>query len=387
MTTYTMEWKNPIIYNPIDRVVYSHDLSEVNDDYTYRNPIVNARIYNSANSLAGSIQEKNEAKIRAFYNNGTEETNYRDMAVSAFDQVNKAVETGDKSVAAAIITSKEYTVLQDTVVLGTNEELIRTGILVGLFEEIATPSLTGKFLNFANDVQYFTNLPESKSPEPTFGAASTTTVEVPKHGGSVAITDRARQVINQGTDVFSRLVGQLQQKRLKSENELTAEEIETIDGVSPITGVDFGLRAGTPPLSSTTPSAVWTSIINYFEGTVSGADFNTIVSKGFIYNEYVSNDQVRGLYQPINNQSAVNEQSSSVPGISGVTWVRDDTMDSSTIIYVLDRTKCIKIFRGPTIAYTVRDPDTETEKYVTKSHMLPKTVDNTAIRAVTGSAA
>jgi hypothetical protein len=309
------------------------------------------------------------------------------MAYSVYGKLNKAVETGDRSLAGAIITSKEYTLLQDTVILGTQEETIKTGILTGIFEEIPTPTLTGKFLAFANDVQYFTNLPESKSPEPTFGGVSATTVEVPKHGGAVAITDRARQVINTGADVFGRLVSQLLLKRAKSENELTAEEIETIDAVSPITGVDFGLRAGTPPLSSTTPSALWTSIINYFEGTSTNAEFNTIISKGFIFNEYDSNDQVRGLYQPINTQSAVNESSSAVRGLSGVTWYRDDTMDSSTIIYVLDRNKAIKIFRGPTIAYTVKDPDTETEKYVTKSHMIPKTVNQSAIRAVTGSAA
>jgi len=386
MTILTLEYRNPIIYNPVVGKIFEHDLTEVNDSYEYRNPIVNVKAYNRANSLAGSVSEKNEARISAFYNNGTEESNHRDIATKFFGQMNKAVETGDASLAAAIITSKEYTVLQDSVILGTNEEIIRTGVLVSLFEEIPTPTLTGKFLSYANDVQYFTNLPESKSPEPTFGTASTTTVEVPKHGGSIAITDRARQVINTGGDVFSRLVSQLLQKRSKSENELTAEEIET-NTSGPITGVDFGLRAGTPPLSSTTPSALWTTIINYFEGTVSGAQFNTIISQGFIFNEYISADQVRGLYQPINNQTAVNEQSSSVPGISGVSWVRDNTMDGTTDMFVLDRNKAIKIFRGPTIAYTVRDPDTESEKYVTKSHMIPKTVDSTAIKQVTGVAA
>ena len=379
MSNITKQFKNPIIFNPVDHTIYMDDLSQLNDSYQYTNPIMNAKSY----SLAASAKTEDPLRVTEnFYNNGTEETNFADIANDFYSGINKARETGDRSKAAAIITSKEFTLFQDTVVLGTNEETIRTGILTQLFEDVNTPTLVGKYRAFANDLVYFTNLAESKSPEPTFGAASETTIEVPKHGGAVAITDRARQVIQGADAIYSRLIGQLQQKRSLSESIIVRNAIEAIAATNDQTGVDFGVRSGSPPVSTTNPIDTLIKLVNFFEGT--NGIFNTFVSNALPYIEYVNNDLVRGVGTPLSSVGTANESSGPLPGASGVTWYRDNLMTTLTEGYAMDRNKAGRNFRGPTRAYTVTDPDTETEKYVTKSHFDCVIVDGTVIARVTG---
>ena len=375
---FMKSYKNPIIHNPEDHIIYQDNPArKLDDNYVYENPIMNARGF----SLAASSKDTDPLRItEVFYGE------HADTANDFYSKLNKAKETGDRSLAAAVITSKEYTLLQDSAVLGQNEELIRTGILTQIFEEIAAPNLAGKWNTFANDVRYLTNLPESKSPEPTFGGVSQTTIEVPKHGGSIAITDRARQVIN-GADVFGRLVSQLLQKRSLSESIIVRTAIEGIAATNDQTGVDFGIRSGTPPASTQNPIDLINTLINFFDAT--RGSWDTIVSKSFIFNEYSLNDIVRGgsVLNPLPQVGTVQEQSGPVPALQGVTWFRDNLMSSSTNMYVMDRTQAGKSFRGPTRAYTVTDPDTETEKYVTKSFFTTYIVDGTLIARVTGVAA
>jgi len=384
MTSLTKQYKNPIILNPADHVVYMDNLKPLNEDYKYETPIYNAKAY----SLAASAKHDDPLKItEVFYNNGTEETNFSDIANDVYSKLNKAKESGDRSLAAAIITSKEFVGLQDNLILGQNDEIIRQGILTQLFEEVAAPTLTGRWLSWANDLRYLTNIPESKSPEPSMGTASVISVEVPKHGGAVAITDRARAVITDGGNVFSRMTAQLQQKKARSESIIVRDAIEAIAATNDQTGVDFGARAGTPPGSTTNPTDLINTLITFFEATA--GIWDTVVSKAFIYNEFALNDVVRGgnTLNPLPPIGSVTESIRNVSVLPGINWYADNIMSSSTNMYVMDRGRAGKSFRGPTRAYTVTDPDTETEKYVTKSFFATYIVDGTLIARVTGVAA
>ena len=365
MSIITKEFSNAVIYNPVDRCVYEDNPSRrLNDSYEYGERILNAKRYMEIKNDNKSTDPLKLTDV--FYGKHAENAN------DIYSKLDTARKTQDQSLASAIITSKEYTVFQDSVLLGTNEEVIKTGVLVSIFDEISTPTLTGKWGSFANDLKWHQNIPESKSPEPSFGTAAEVTIEVPKHGGAVAITERARQVIN-GVDVFGRLVSQLQQKRLAAENEAVAEEIESNTTVLS-GGVDFG--------GSTNPGDTWAAIINYFDG-VNGT-FDYFASKAQNYTEYLFNTRVTPTVQPIPAVGSVNEQISSAPGLPpGTLWVRDNFFDDLTKGFAFDR-DAIKIFRGPSRAYTVTDPDTETEKYVTKTHFLPETVDSTLIRRIDG---
>jgi len=384
MTDLVKTFKNARILNPADHVVYVDNGKPLNEDYVYETPVMNSKAY----SLAASAKSDDPLKLTdAFYNNGKEETNFADQANTVYQQLNKAKETGDRSLAAAIITSKEFTALQDNLILGSNDELIRQGILTQIFDEVAAPLLTGRWLTWANDVQYLTNIPESKSPEPTMGTASVISVEVPKHGGAVAITDRARQVITDGGNVFSRLVTQLQQKKARSESIIVRDAIQAIAATNDQTGVDFGARSGTPPASTQNAIDLLNTLVTFFDSTA--GQWDTIVSKSFIFNEFILNDTIRGgnTLNPLNPIQSVQEQVSSVGVLPGVQWYRDNLMTSSTNMYIMDRARAGKSFRGPTRAYTVTDPDTETEKYVTKSFFATYIVDGTLIARVTGVAA
>jgi len=237
-------------------------------------------------------------------------------------------------------------------------------------------------------LKWFRNIPEGKSPEPSFGKVSETPFTVLKNGGAVAITDRARDVIN-GANIFQRLVGQLQEVRLQDENLMVTEEIESNTGNTE-SGVDFGARSGTPPASTQNPLALINEINNDFGGTQRpDIRWDLFISRGFIYNEYITNDIVRNLYtQPIPQQTPQDlNVSSGVPGFpSYVTWVRDDTISNTTDGWALNRT-AIKKFRGPTVQYTVTDPEKEYTKYTTKTHLSVETVKPELVYQITDIAA
>ena len=101
---------------------------------------------------------------------------------------------------------------------------------------------------------------------PSKGTGSTTTVNIQKHGGAVAITQRAQAVIN-NDNPFQRLVTQMGQKKLFDENDMIADVIEAVTATT-YAGVDFGLRAGTPPLSSTNPVDFLATTISTFEALI-----------------------------------------------------------------------------------------------------------------------
>ena len=378
MSEYTRTFKNAVIYNPVTRTVHEDNpsMSLEREDFQYGNTILNAKRYQQIKKDNNSTDPLKITDV--FYNNGNGH-NYADQANEFFSGINDARQTHDQSKAAAIITSKEYTLLQDSVVLGMNEEVMKEGILVSLFEEIATPNLTGKWGSWANDLKWHTNIPESKSPEPSLGKSSEVTIEVPKHGGAVAITERARQVINLG-DPFSRLVRQLQSKRLESENEIVADEIESNTAHS-ITGVDWGARSS--GVSSNNPLDKFNEFVTTFE-TLTGQP-NLFVSKWLGLAELNQNDFVKGTTQPLRaiGGQTFGEAKTQFPVLNGITYVADNAIDSTTAGWLLN-SDAIKIFRGPSRAYTVTDPDTETEKYVTKTHFLPETVNAANIFTVTG---
>ena len=379
----TKQYKNPIIFNPVDKTIYQDDLSPLDDKYTYQNPIVNAQAYSLA---ASSKSDDPLALTDVFYNNGKEETNFADMANTMYSGLNKSRTTGDKSLAAAIITSKEYSIINDaTTLLGTQEEPAKNGILTQIFQDVNTDTLTGRYRTFTDDLVYFTNIPESKSPEPTFGAATEVTVEVPKSGGAVAITDRARQVISGIDAEYRRLINRLQGKRQKSESITVRNAIEAIAATNNQSGVDFGATTGTPAVATYNPSLLlWPAIQNFFDGQ--NRNFDTFVSNALPFYEYVGNYNTRGtvLTPPASVPGNINESVRSAPGLEGVRWFVDNLMTTLTEGYAIDSSLAGKNFRGPTRAYTVTDPDTETEKYVTKSHFDCLIVDATAIARVTG---
>ena len=288
------------------------------------------------------------------------------------------------SKAGAVITSLDYSAFQDTTFLGSNQETnIRTGILAGLFQTVPMPVLSGKWISaMSNDLKYYRNLMETESPVPSKGTGTTTTVTIQKHGGAVAITQRAQAVIN-NDNPFQRLVTQMGQKKLFDENDMVADVIEANTG-NTYAGVDFGLRSGTPPLSSTNPVDFLAATVGTFEAL--SQNINLFISRGLAFWEYTYNDIIRGgslAGNPAPAQGNINEQISSFPGLDGVRWARDNAITSLTAGWALND-NAIKCFRGPSRNYTIADEDIETTKYVTKNYFLPQTVDASLIYKVTG---
>jgi hypothetical protein len=286
-----------------------------------------------------------------------------------FTEIREAKKTRNASLAAAIITSKDYSLLQDVVVVAENPEFIETGIISGLFEETPINQLSGKYRDFAHDLKWYRNIPEGKSPEPSFGSVSEVSFRLFKHGGAVAITDRARDVIN-GGNIFSRLVNQLQEVRLADENDLVVDEIET-NTANTEAGVDFGQMTGTA--STNNPKGVIAEInADFGNSTRPELRWDLFLTKSRVFSEYVTNTFVSG--SPYVANIAQNPEngniSSGVPGFpSYVTWARADelSLDSGKDGIALNRA-AIRKWRGPTRQYTITDPEKEYQKYTTKTH-------------------
>jgi len=377
----------PVVWNPSDNIVY------VDDPYrkqpTYEIPLMNVAAYMASLPHASKAASVNSPLEEIYFNNGKEEYNFLDKAISFTDAIHQAQQAGSplerRSKAAALITSTDYSDFQNVTIIGQSTQApILRGITKQQFETISLPNLSGKFASFDDDLRWLTNIPEGKSPEPSGGFGSTITVSVQKHGGAVAITERAEMVIN-GDNPFPRLVSRLQDKREQSENAMVVAEIEG-NTAHTQAGVDAGLRSGTPPVSQTNPEATITALIGISEGL--NKPFNLMFSKGFIFNEWSLNDVIRGAgnLSPLPTQTNINESTSPFPAYGGVTWVKDNAFSSSTAGWIMN-SDAIKNFVGPTRAYTVADPDAETRRYVTKAYFSPDTVEAANIYEVTGIAA
>jgi hypothetical protein len=336
-------------------------------------------------SKAASVNSPLEA---IYYNNGKEEHNFLDYAISYTDQIHQIQNLGSalerRSKAAALITSTDFPDFVNTSIIGVSTQApIKKGITKAQFEEVSLPNLSGKYASFDDDLRWHTNLPEGKSPEPSAGFGTTISVTVQKHGGAVAITERAEMIIN-GDSPFPRLVSRLQDKREQSENAMVVAEIESNTAHSQA-GVDAGSRSGTPPVSQTNPLDTITTLIGISEGL--NKPFTKFFSKGFIYNEWILNDIIRGApLSPLPAQDSINESVSAFPAYGGVQWVKDNAFTSSTAGWLLND-EAIKTFRGAIRAYTVLDPDAETKRYVTKVYFSTDTVEPANVYRVTGIAA
>ena len=363
------------------RVYFEND----EEDYNFENrsnqfqdDLLKARAISSRHDRDIAIRKLQTGKHRDFYDSNV-------IAQACNPTIrNHAIEV-ERSRAAAVITSQNYANFQSNAAITgiLADPRIRTGILVGLFETVNLPTLSGKYAAFTDDLKYFRNLAETKSPEPSGGTGTIQTVTVQKHGGAVAITDRATMVINQDNP-FQRLVTRMGLTAQKDENAMMAAEIQSNTG-NTISGVDFGIRTGTPPSSTQNPIDLITSMLTTSES--SNVNFDLFISKGFMWAEYSTNDIVRGGVNTVPiTQTNLNEQISPFPLFGGVTWARDNAITSSTAGWLLT-SQAIKAFRSISRNYTIANQDTETTKYVTKNYFLPKTIDTSLVYNVTGIAA
>lgn len=381
----TKKIENPVVIDHTTGVVYNDNFKVKNVfdlDFKSLDPILDAR--------AWSRLPKDQSKTAAVGSDPLKISDvflgkYSDLANQMFSELKTARKTRDQSLAAAIITSKDYALLQDTVVVAENAEIIETGIVSGLFEEQAINQVSGKFRDFAHDLKWYRNIPEGKSPEPSFGSVSEVSFRLFKHGGAVAITDRARDVINQG-NIYSRLVNQLQSVRLADENEMVVEELESNTGNSEA-AVDVGQRTGTA--STNNPQAFLAEInADFGNSTRPEQRWDLFLSKSFIFNEYINNDFIKGANLPLISQEPQNGNvKTNIPGFpSYVSWALADELSSSTDAIAMNR-QAIRKWRGPTRQYTITDPEKEYTKYTTKTHFAVSTLKPELIYVVTDIAA
>ncbi len=376
--------ENPIVTDPVAGLILKDKplIKNVFDlDFKEQEPILDARAWNSL--------QKNESKTAAIGSDPLKIADvflgkYADTANQMFTDIKEAKRTRNASLAAAIITSKDYSLLQDSVVVAENPEFIETGVVSGLFEETAINQISGKYRDFAHDLKWYRNIPEGKSPEPSFGSVSEVSFRLFKHGGAVAITDRARDVIN-GGNIFSRLVNQLQEVRLADEDYMVVDEVES-NTTNTEAGVDFGAMTGTA--STNNPKALIAEInADFGNSTRPELRWDLFITKSRVFSEYVTNTFVSGspyVANPAQNPENGNS-STGIPGFpSYVTWVRADEMslDSGKDGIAMNRS-AIRKFRGPTRQYTITDPEKEYTKYTTKTHFAVETIKPELIYLVT----
>lgn len=368
------------VWNPEDHCIYLDKPSNKGHQIKYEDKVMDALAWAKGNNLIKQDNEKGLAAAATigdpsdlqdcFFGPWIELADYRDQDVQT------ARKTNDKGLAASIITSTDYDLFAQPTILGESVETISPGVLLNFWADVATPRLKGQWQDTTTGVEYYLNVPEGELPEPSKGLAAVIDIDVPKHAGGVEITERADLVLG-GNNPYASLVTALGQKRLLRENGLVAAELENTTTV--ISGVDFGLRAGTPPSSSNYPNDLWQTIIDSFVG----GSFNGVASKNLVFNEYKNNDYNKG-YQNTSLNVSTPDASGPAPGVDGVTWFRDQAIVSATKLWAADRDKSGKNFRGPVRSFDISSERTESRSTWIKSYLQVKIVDQDFIREVTG---
>jgi len=366
-----------LVWNPVDHVVYLDNPSIPAESIRYDTPVLDSRAWTEQvrNKAASAVAVGSDplALTDVFFGE------YAELANEMLQEMHLSRQQRDRQRAASVVTSQHYTVLQDAIILGESTDAIKTGVLAGLFDDVAVPTLNGKWIDYTTGVDYETNVPEGVAVEPTRGTATSTTYTLPKHMGGVAITERAEAIIN-GDNIFARLVNELSRKRLYAENGLVATELETATTVA---GVDFGERSGTVPFTSTKDplNGILLTVADTLDsnnGTLTG-----LASKNQVWFEYITNDYIKGI-NTANPSITPNESVGPAPGLPGVTWFRDNAISAATKLWAVDRSKGGKNFRGPVRSFQVMDPKTETTEQFLKSYFLCEIVDTGLVREITG---
>lgn len=375
------------VWNPEDHIVYLDNPANKGHQIKYEDPVLDALAWAKASNLIKPDNEKGLAAAAmignpsepedAFFGPWVELANcYEADKLTAQREYQQR---GDKGLAASIITSTDYDLFQQPAILGESVETISPGVLLNFWADVATPRLKGQWQDTTTGVEYYLNVPEGELPEPSKGLAAVVDIDVPKHAGGIEITERADLILG-GNNPYASLVTALGQKRLQRENGLVAAELENATTV--ISGVDFGLRAGSPPSSSNYPNDLWQTIIDSFVG----GSFNGIASKNIVFNEYKNNDYNKGYQTPSLNVTTP-DASGPAPGVDGVTWFRDQAIVSATKLWTADRNKSGKNFRGPVRSFDISSERTESRSTWIKSYLQVKIVDQDFIREVTGVSA
>src|SRR5215510_2297152 len=373
------------VWNPEDHCVYLDNPSKKGDQIVYADKVMNAIAWAKGTNAIPQNHTKGLAAAES-YQGGLDIPDvfygpFAELADCRDQDIVTAQRTNDKGLAASVITSADYDLFTQPVVLGESVETIPTGVLLGFFNDVATPRLKGLWQDTTSGVEYYLNSPEGSLPEPSKGLGTTVPIEVPKHAGGVEITERADLILG-GQNPFASLVTALGNKRLQRENGLVAAELENATTV--ISGVDFGLRAGTPPSSSNYPNDLWQTVIDAF--SAQGGTFNGAASKNIVWNEYKNNDANKGFQTTSINVSA-GDGTAQAPGVDGVTWFRDQAIVSATKMWAADRNKAGKNFRGPVRSFDMSSERTESRATYIKSYLLVKLVDQDFIREITGVSA
>jgi hypothetical protein len=373
-----------LIWNPEDFKIYLDKPSKRAENVVYEDPVFDSLAWAKANKLkvhserglaSSAIMAEPETLSQCYMGP------FAELAEYMAKDVDRAIETHDKGLASSVITSQTYSILQDPVILGESVDTIFPGVLLQFFDDVPTPNLKGDYLDLTSGVDYYTNVPEGLLPEPSRGAGAITSIEVPKHAGGIAITERAELMIR-GRNIFAELAQKLGEKRLEKENKLVANELENTTTV--LAGVDFGARAGTPLTSSNVPNDLWQTLIDAFDGVA--GNLNGIASRSIVWNEYKNNDYNKGFYNATANVDA-GDGRRSAPGVDGAEWFTDKAIVSATKLWAADRAKAGKNFRGPVRSFDIDSPKTESRETWLKSYLLIKIVDQDYIREITGVSA
>ena len=116
----------PVVYNPLDNIVY------VDDPYrkvpVYEIPLMNVAAYMSSLPHASKAASVNSPLEEIYFNNGKEEYNFLDKAIDFTDRAHQAQMLGSpsarRSAASALITSTDFTDFQNVTIIGQTLSLI-----------------------------------------------------------------------------------------------------------------------------------------------------------------------------------------------------------------------------------------------------------------------
>ena len=334
----------------------------------------NAYDHNVSALKSGATSDRAKATVDPYIGQ------WKNIAHEYDDLLVNAIKSGSRSAlkSAGIGMAADFSAVD---VINVSAQLLGTELrqfsLEQAVTEIAVPQLTVSIDTYTRFLAS-QNIGEGVPPILKLGSIARATYDLPKDGGAVGFTFEAQA--RNSHDIMrvhiENLVSDL--KRIKATKIATEMELAT-----DVSGEDLGANSG--GLSTNVPHEKIGAVIDTI--TANNGTVDSFASHDKVYREYISNTWTAKYMttSPQTQDFSSAKVITNVPGLPGITWYIDNAK-TATILTVYDKKAYVK-FQGPVRTAVVRQELEDTDAFRVFDFNLPKLVQTTKARDLTGETA
>ncbi len=339
---------------------------------TWEDPVFdqNAYDHNVSALKSGSTSDRAKATVDPYIGQ------WKNIAHEYDDLLVNAIKSGSRSAlkSAGIGMAADFSAVD---VINVSAQLLGTELrqfsLEQAVTEIAVPNLTVSIDTYTRFLAS-QNIGEGVPPILKLGSIARATYDLPKDGGAVGFTFEAQA--RNSHDIMRTHIDNLVSDLRRIKATKIATEMETATDVS---GEDIGVvSSGVNTYQPYEKFGTVTDTIYGNNGTV-----DSFASHDKVFREYISNQWVaKYATAPPQIDYSNAKVITNVPGLPGITWYIDNAK-TATILTIYDKRAIVK-FQGPVRTAVIRQELEDTDAFRVFDFNLPKIVQTTKIRDLTG---